>query len=263
MFRSTDGGDNWQQINQGLTDLRVTTVGVSPAFDTDDTLFAGTNGGGVFRSTDGGGNWQEVSQGLTNTNVRALGVSPAFATDSTLFAGTFGGGAFRSTDGGDTWEEFNQGLSNPRVNALGLSPAFATDDTLFAGTFGGGVFRWDPTPCTLNMGLSYEVGTLFMNFELGTREPALWRLWLVVPSIGVIPLWSAPLPAIPDPVDIPISFPLPSLGTVGFLTTLNTAEGISCWDFGLVDTGLPSASTPSAQELRELIPQPSAVIPVN
>ena len=163
------------------------------------------------------------------------------------------------------WQEFDQGLTNPSVLALRLSPVFADDGPLFPDTSGGGVFRWEPTPepCTLSMGLGYEGGTLALDFEVGTLNPALWTVWLVVPSIGVIPLWSVPLPVIPDPVDIPISFSFPSLGTVGFLTTLSTAEGITCWDFGLVDTGLPSSSAPSAQELWELFPQPSVAIPNN
>ena len=262
IFRSTDRGDTWQQIKPEVDYKVIPALGLSPAFATDNTLFAGTVGG-VFRSTDRGHTWEEVNQGLTDTAVSTLEVSPAFATDSTLFVGTPSGDLFRSTNGGDTWEEFNQGMSHHNINALGLSPAFVIDNILFAGTTGAGVFRWEPTPepCTLSVALGYEGSTLNMDFEVATLEPALWRVWLIVPSIGAIPIVTLPLPAIE--IILPLSFPFPNLGTVGFLTTLSTAEGITCIDFGLVDTGFPLSSAPSAQELRELLPHPSAVIPGN
>ncbi|MBI2918691.1 MAG: hypothetical protein HYY01_11980 [Chloroflexi bacterium] len=53
MFRSTDGGATWQAASQGLTNSNVRALGVSPAYATDRTLFAGTWGGGVFRGVVG------------------------------------------------------------------------------------------------------------------------------------------------------------------------------------------------------------------
>ena len=184
-FRSTDGGDSWQQFSQVLTETSVLALGLSPAFASDGTIFASTRAGvfrsidrgntwqqltstsagflglspafatddtlfmgasgGVVRSTDRGDTWQQVNQGLTHTHVRALEVSPAYATDDTLFAGTVGG-VFRSTDRGDTWQEVNQELTDINILALGVSPAFDTDGTLFAGTWGSGVFRGGAFP---------------------------------------------------------------------------------------------------------------------
>jgi hypothetical protein len=47
VFRSTDIGETWEEMNQGLTDLDV----IELAFCATDTtwLYAGTEGGGVFR----------------------------------------------------------------------------------------------------------------------------------------------------------------------------------------------------------------------
>jgi photosystem II stability/assembly factor-like uncharacterized protein len=46
VWESTNGGQNWTQINNGLSNLSVLTL----AFDgTNKKLFAGTDGGGVFR----------------------------------------------------------------------------------------------------------------------------------------------------------------------------------------------------------------------
>ena len=117
------------------------SLAVSPNYSTDQTLFAGTGGGGAFKSTDGGSNWSAVNTGLANNlYVYSLAVSPAFATDHTLFAGTYGGGVFKSTDGGSNWSAVNTGLTNMYVYSLAVSPGFATDHTLFAGSYAG-VFK--------------------------------------------------------------------------------------------------------------------------
>ena len=129
--------EGWEAVGPGGG--FVWALAVSPAFESDGTVFVGTDGGGVFRSTDEGSTWQEANSGLTTNVVPVLGVSPAFATDSTIFAAG-PEGVFRSVDGGDTWTQVNKGLSNKKVLALAVSPAYAKDSTVFAGTTNG-VFR--------------------------------------------------------------------------------------------------------------------------
>lgn len=45
IYRSTDGCGTWMFMNEGLEDLRVTSLGVAPA----NYLFAGTDGSGMYR----------------------------------------------------------------------------------------------------------------------------------------------------------------------------------------------------------------------
>ena len=114
--------------------------------------------------------------------------------------------------------------------------------------------------CILDLALSFTDGTLTLDFELGTAEPATWGVWWFIPSAGIIPLWSIPLPAI----DMPVAFPIPgfpSIGTVGVLTALSPPLGVPCFAFGFVDTGQPSSVGPSMQELRELLPIADGVMP--
>ena len=108
------------------------------------------------------------------------------------------------------------------------------------------------TLCTLKLGLGYADGALTMDFELATLEPATWDLWLVIPGTGIFPLWSLPLPVVDSPVFPSLSFSFPSIGTIGFLTSLSTPEGIACSDWETVDTGAPSSAVPSRGEIREL-----------
>ena len=122
----------------------------------------------------------------------------------------------------------------------------------------------DPPACTIAMDLGLKDGILNMLFYVGTTTAAKWRLWTVIPDVGLIPIWSAFLPVIDPPGSFLVSIPrFPSLGTIGFLTALFTSEGAACFDFGTVDTGTSSSSTPSAGELQELFPRPSIALSSN
>ena len=46
VFKSTDSGGNWSEINTGLTNIHVLALAIDP--QTPTTLYAGTDGGGVF-----------------------------------------------------------------------------------------------------------------------------------------------------------------------------------------------------------------------
>ena len=86
---------------------------------------------------------------------------------------------------------------------------------------------------------SYVFSYLVLNYTIGTPESATWANYLVLtsPTIQVIPLWTVPLPVIDPPYEIPISFPLPSIGWVGIYTGLFTAEGVQAEKMAWVNTG--------------------------
>ena len=128
VFRSTNNGIGWTQVNAGLEDTLVRALG------TDQTgyIYAGVWGTGIFRSGDYGNNWQRSDSGVTNHMISSF-------TGNSLdqvFVGT-AGGVFRTMDNGDGWQPVNSGLTNLGVKCLAMSP----DGYLYAGTNGGGVFR--------------------------------------------------------------------------------------------------------------------------
>ncbi len=93
---------------------------------------------------------------------------------------------------------------------------------------------------TLSLAASYTAGSLHLQFTLGLPEPATWSNYLILisPTVQVIPLWSVPLPAIDPPMDLPISFPFPAMGMIGFYTGLFTAGGQQAFELAWVDTVL-------------------------
>ena len=110
LYRSADGGFNWEQANyQGLSQvlaedrwkpsLRLrqpaTELHLSPAFDRDGTLYVCDAKEGVFRSTDRGASWRVVAlpsgagfvpaSTARKARAAALALSPAFSTDRTVY----------------------------------------------------------------------------------------------------------------------------------------------------------------------------------
>jgi len=159
VYRSTDNGQNFVQINQGLD----TSNGMNPvsfAINTSGHIYLGTLSGGVFRSTDNGDNWTQINQGITNTQILSLIIN----SNGNIFAGTSGGGVFRSADNGASWVQINQGLFGQNGQGLYVfSLAINSNGDIFAGT-GDGVFlstdngnNWVET----NQGLT-SIGVLSM-----------------------------------------------------------------------------------------------------
>ncbi len=126
-FRSTNGGENWQRVTDGLLDDH----GESLAATSEGFLYVGFMFAGVFRSTDDGTTWHQFNDHLTNAYVRSLLVDSA----GTIFAGNRGNGIWRSTDDGDTWQDVNEGIDDGGVGCLEENSV----SDLFAGC--GGVSR--------------------------------------------------------------------------------------------------------------------------
>lgn len=106
IYLSTNEGNNWTTINEGLSNLIVyalTSIG--------SNIFAGTNGG-VFKSTNNGANWILSNSGITNNSIRSLGASGSY-----IFAGTTSN-IYLSTDNGTTWNEVMNGMSSSYFNSI-------------------------------------------------------------------------------------------------------------------------------------------------
>ena len=136
VFRSTDNGDSWTPVKNGLDCGNIWSLVIIPV----GTMFVGTAGcgTGVYHSTDNGDSWTLANIGLTSTDVAALAVN---GSNYHVFAGTHsimgkGGGMFRSTDNGDTWTGQNGGFTARDVNSVVINPI----GHIFAGA-AGGVFR--------------------------------------------------------------------------------------------------------------------------
>ena len=96
---------------------------------------------------------------------------------------------------------------------------------------------WEECPF-LEVEALYLLGSLHINFRIAWPTSSDWATLMILtsPKLRIIPLWEVHLAYFGPPIDIPISFPFPSLGWVGIYTILATWEGDQAVDFEWVDT---------------------------
>jgi len=125
IYKSTDGGDNWEQVLFLSTQAGVSSLVFHPDFP--DTLYAGGwdrirnnqvsivggSHGRVYRSFDGGENWTELSGGLPSGDLVRAAVDVSISNPGVVYASFVDPGnmefegIYRSNDYGDTWESTN------------------------------------------------------------------------------------------------------------------------------------------------------------
>ena len=116
IFRSVDGGANWERTENLDETAPVRGLAVSP-LDTQVLLVA-TDAGHLFRTRDGGSSWRLVSEGVSEGEVAFHPLQPEHA----FFVG---GDAFlESGDGGSSWSEIERApeCQPTHITDLGFDP---------------------------------------------------------------------------------------------------------------------------------------------
>ena len=123
VFRSTDSGGHWKEVNTGIANI---TMSSSPS----SILYGKSRDGTIFSSTDNGDHWTVVNTaGIVTADIRNIVVNPV--TPGVLYAlmespqgyCTYGSNVFRSIDSGNHWMKLNTGLTkNNNIISLVINP---------------------------------------------------------------------------------------------------------------------------------------------
>lgn len=124
VYRSSDGGENWQRIlytneQAGAVDLamdptnpRILYATTWRVIRTPYSLESGGEGSGLWKSVDGGDNWELLSEkeGMPEPPLGIAGITVSPGNPDNLYAIIEApeGGVFRSTDAGESWSRVNQ-----------------------------------------------------------------------------------------------------------------------------------------------------------
>ncbi|HSW56704.1 MAG TPA: T9SS type A sorting domain-containing protein [Ignavibacteriaceae bacterium] len=127
IYRSTDEGTDWEEINNGLpmwNDIQSFASNGNYLYTIEYSV-------GAFRSNDNGDSWELVKNGLPQYYVHATHL---ITNGFNIFLG--GNGIYRSTNDGLDWMEVNNGLPSDAV--IGAFAVFGNN--IFAGTADGPSF---------------------------------------------------------------------------------------------------------------------------
>ncbi|HPO57015.1 MAG TPA: SdrD B-like domain-containing protein [Ignavibacteriaceae bacterium] len=172
IHKSVDGGNTWNEVNNGITNMSIGSVTVSAAGD----IYAGSFGNGIFKSENGGASWSNLIVGYPFI------WSIAVDANNVIYAGTYGNGIFVSANGGSTFTQFNTGLNNMYIYNISVDGG----NNVFVNSWAGGVFylpagavQWS------SMGMSgLGVSSIFINptategssvLYLGTSDGKLYK----------------------------------------------------------------------------------------
>src|SRR2546426_7160633 len=112
------GARTWTGIGPEGGDIRV--LAIDPK--APESLYAGTEDGGIFKSTNGGASWKPLKVGLpaVNVSVYALAFDPALPRP--IYAGIKFYGLFKNNESGERWTTVHTGPATSRnVKAIALT----------------------------------------------------------------------------------------------------------------------------------------------
>ena len=131
--KSTNGGVGWKELVNGLDHKNLlSSISISYAFETDQTLLVSSDGDGIYRSKNGGASWVGVNAGLNDLHIGLLAMSPMAGNQIILAAGSRKG-LYKSENGGDNWHKI---IDDLRVTAISYLPASGGKKILIGGSLG-------------------------------------------------------------------------------------------------------------------------------
>jgi len=155
LFKTTDGGETWEKLTNGLPDDEKTGCTEIIMHPVDpDVLFcamyhrlrkpwhfhSGGPDGGLFKSTDGGQTWRKLERGLPTGDIGRVGIDICTSKPDVVVASVEasdklpsdmsvpGPGVYRSDDGGESWRYLLRHTSRPMYHGrIAVNPL---DDNL-------------------------------------------------------------------------------------------------------------------------------------
>jgi len=136
LYRTADGGANWQLVSKEVGLPAVLALAQHPARPSE--LFAGTVGG-LYKTSDAGQNWRPLTDQLGKLIVQGVAVDPVHP--KRLYIATHIG-IFASNDDGKSWDWLTEKLGRIHTFNVTATPVPLNNTTLlYAGSWGNNLLR--------------------------------------------------------------------------------------------------------------------------
>jgi len=184
IYRSDDGGKNWQNlglkksehIGRVVIDPRDSKVVYVAA---EGPLWGAGGDRGLYKTSDGGKNWKAVLTISENTGVVDVAIDPsnpdivyaaAYQRRRHVFTLIDGGpesAIYKSTDAGTTWNKLKSGLPTVDVGRIGLAVSPADPSVVYATIEAadgkGGIFLSNDRGATWERKNEFDVGAMYYS----------------------------------------------------------------------------------------------------
>lgn len=117
IYKSTDAGENWIKISEGLSTENINSLAVAPS--NDNYIYAATYNK-IYKTTNGGSQWVEVPIQFSELSITSICISPNDANKIWISLSGYNelDKIFYSANGGGSWINYSTGLPNVPVNEV-------------------------------------------------------------------------------------------------------------------------------------------------
>ena len=149
VFKSTNGGRSWRDINIGRRAVSIRSLAVSPNYQHDSTVAVSTLYQGVYLSHDRGTTWTPINHGLATDKLLKQNLiaetgdlifSPNYKSDKTILASSWGC-LSKTTNKGKFWHKFWVPRRLRRDSYMMVSPNYASDRTVYLVSLPGKIIK--------------------------------------------------------------------------------------------------------------------------
>lgn len=181
VWKTTNGGVNWNVLTDGLSNLASGDIAIDP--NNPNVLYFGSGelnysndshyGDGIFKSTDAGLTWVQVAPSSLNSYYSKIIVTPS---NSNLVYAAGKSGVFRSTNAGGNWAQIS---SAGNINAMLMD--YTNNQILYftsSASTGVGTVR-----------KSTDGGTTWANLTVGLPTAGIGRAPMVMSTVDPLTLY--------------------------------------------------------------------------
>lgn len=109
LFKSTDGGNSWQRIVNGIDNQGLLAY-LSGNANSNQTMYLSSLTDGIYKTEDGGESWFKVNHGLNTLNIGLLTVAPE--SEQIVLAVGDENQVYKTEDGGENWQAIAKSAHN-------------------------------------------------------------------------------------------------------------------------------------------------------